>query len=513
MKTGPSPSPWADTEEDEKHSYDWDMIVIGGGSGGIAAAKEAGDLGAKVLLLDYVAPTPVGTSWGIGGTCVNVGCIPKKLMHTAAILGDHVKEFAPAYGWKIDEEKTTHDWETLREHVQQHIAGINFGYRRKDLPKHHVVYLNGMGTFVDAHTIEIVAVGRRERKFKAGTKITARRFLIAVGGRPTYPDIPGAKELGITSDDIFSLESSPGKTLVVGASYVALECAGFLTGLGYDVTVLVRSIFLRGFDQQMAQKIGKEMERRGTKFVRPAVPTKIEETEDGKKKVTWNHSLEGEASDVYDTVIFAIGRTASTAKMNLDKVGVKTNPRNGKIYHKDERTNIPHIYAVGDVLDGVLELTPSAIQAGKLLMRRLYSPSKTLMDYTNIPTTVFTPLEYGCCGLSEEEAYVKYGFDAVEIWHTNYTPLEWSMVESIPSNICYVKVVCHKRDGHDYVVGIHVAGPNAGEITQGMALAVKLHAKKEDLDNLVGIHPTSAEEFTTLDKTKRSGADPEKTAC
>lgn len=234
--------------------------------------------------------------------------------------------------------------------------------------------------------------------------MTADKIIIAVGGRPQYPGIPGDKEFGISSDDIFSMKKAPGKTLVVGASYVALECAGFLTGLGYDTTVMVRSILLRGFDQDMANRIGAYMENHGTKFIKGAVPVKLERP-DPSEKITVSYEQEGQIlTEQFDTVLFAIGRYALTKELNLDKAGVRAES-NGKIKVNDvEQTEVPHIFAIGDVIYGKLELTPVAIKAGKLLSERLFAGATAKMDYINVPTTVFTPLEYGSCGLSEEDA-------------------------------------------------------------------------------------------------------------
>jgi pyruvate/2-oxoglutarate dehydrogenase complex dihydrolipoamide dehydrogenase (E3) component len=231
----------------------------------------------KVVLYDFVKPTPIGTTWGVGGTCVNVGCIPKKLFHTAAKYGHIIKD-SHDYGWQgIDTEKLTNDWSTLQTNVGNHIRSINWGYKRSNLPEHNVKLETKYARFVDEHTLETEDV-----KGVKGT-VTARNIVIACGGRPRYPDIPGAKELGITSDDIFWRTSPPGKTLVVGASYVALECAGFLHHLGFDTTVMVRSILLRGFDQEVAEQIGADMESSGCKFVREALPTRLEKAPDGKQ--------------------------------------------------------------------------------------------------------------------------------------------------------------------------------------------------------------------------------------
>lgn len=490
--------------------YDYELLVIGGGSGGIACSKEAGlILGEKkVALLDFVKPTNHGTTWGIGGTCVNVGCIPKKLMHHAALLKESI-DYSEHYGWEnFNRKEVTMNWSTLKENVQNHIKSINWGYRRSNLPEHNVTYLNAYGSFIDNHTVEIEYANKQVKQ------ITANNIVIAVGGRPVLPDIPGG-EYAITSDDIWQLENNPGRTLVVGASYVALECAGFLKGIGCDVNVAVRSILLRGFDQQCAELIGKFMtENKGIKFFRPSSVDKIEKLENGKLRATITiHDKDNKVSHTedYDTILYAIGRYAVTKGLNLEKVGVEVNPRNGKIKTVNEQTNIPNIFALGDCIDGVLELTPSAIKAGRLLSQRLYNKSKRLMDYTNIPTTVFSPIEYGSIGYSEEDAITKFGENNIEVYHTYYTPLEWTVGER-GDNICYAKLICNKND-KERVVGFHVLGEHAAEITQGFGVAIKLGATKDDFDDTVGIHPSSAEEFTTLTITKRSGADPLKTGC
>lgn len=260
---------------DEKHNYEYDLVVIGGGSGGLAASKEAARLGRKVAVCDFVTPTPIGTTWGLGGTCVNVGCIPKKLMHQAALLGGARQESA-SFGWPETEKKESVDWAKMVEGVQNHIGSLNWGYRVA-LRDKKVKYLNEYASFVDTHTLKTV------NKKGVEKNVTAQNFIICTGGRPRYPDIPGAKEFGITSDDIFSLPYNPGKTLLVGASYISLECAGFLNGINPgSATVMVRSILLRGFDQQMANKVGAYMEEEGVNFINECVPYKLELQEEGK---------------------------------------------------------------------------------------------------------------------------------------------------------------------------------------------------------------------------------------
>jgi len=228
--------------------------------------------------------------------------------------------------------------------------------------------------------------------------------------------------------------------------------------------------------------------------------------------VTGKYKDGTEYVDEYNTVIFAIGRDACTNKIGLDKVGVELNPKNGKVVHNEaEQTNVPNIYAIGDVLDDKPELTPMAIQSGKLLARRLAGVSEVLTDYVNVCTTVFTPLEYGCCGLSEEDAIEKHGEDDVEVYHGNFWPLEWTVAHR-PENSCYCKLVCVKSQNMK-VVGLHYLGPNAGEVLQGFGIAIKMGATKDDFDMLVGIHPTTAENFTTLTISKSSGEDASATGC
>ncbi|XP_050801631.1 thioredoxin reductase 1, cytoplasmic isoform X2 [Gopherus flavomarginatus] len=448
-------------------SYDYDLIVIGGGSGGLAASKEAAKYGKKVMVLDYVTPTPQGTRW------------------------------------------VKHSWETMTEAVQNYIGSLNWGYR-VSLREKKVTYENAFGEFVGPHTIKATNNKGKEKFY------TAEKFLIATGERPRYLGVPGDKEYCITSDDLFSLPYCPGKTLVVGASYVALECAGFLAGLGLDVTVMVRSILLRGFDQEMANKIGEHMEEHGVKFVKEFVPIKVEQIEEGtpgKLKVIAQSTdgreiIEGE----YNTVLVAVGRDACTRTIGLDRVGVKINERSGKIPVSDEeQTNVPYIYAIGDVLEGKLELTPVAIQAGRLLAQRLYAGATLKCDYVNVPTTVFTPLEYGACGFSEETALEKFGEENIEVYHSYFWPLEWTL-PSRDNNKCYAKIICNIQD-NERVIGFHVLGPNAGEVTQGFSAAIKCGLTKAQLDNTIGIHPVCAEIFTTLSVTKRSGGNILQSGC
>ena len=489
--------------------YDYDFAVIGGGSGGMAAAKAAAGAGAKVVCFDFVKPSTQGTKWGLGGTCVNVGCVPKKLMHYAGLLGASMYD-AKKMGFDVAPHPA-HDWGELVQTVQNQVKQLNFGYRG-GLRSAKVEYINALASFQDPHTLAYQVRGQEETQ-----TLKARHILIATGGRPSIPDdVPGAREHAITSDDIFSLRSkaTPGKTLCVGASYIALECAGFLTEIGCDVTVAVRSILLRGFDRQCADKIGEMMKLTGTQFKMGALHSRMEKGEDGRISVTFSDGT----SDVYDTVFYAIGRYADTAGLNLEAAGISAAKENGKFQLADDTfAEQPHIHAVGDVLQGRPELTPVAIKAGEMLARRLFAGATQTMRYDLVPTTVFTPYEYGTVGLTEEEAAAQYGEENLEVYLKEWSTLEHGAVHRIkhanvgadeydqelpPSNL--MKLICLASE-NERVVGFHFVGPNAGEVTQGFALALKLGATKADFDDVVGIHPTDAEGFCDLRVTRRSG--------
>uniref|UniRef100_A0A8C5CPZ5 thioredoxin-disulfide reductase (NADPH) n=1 Tax=Gadus morhua TaxID=8049 RepID=A0A8C5CPZ5_GADMO len=474
--------------------YDYDLVVIGGGSGGLACSKEAAQLGQKVAVLDYVEPSAKGTKWGLGGTCVNVGCIPKKLMHQAALLGTAVKD-ARKYGCQIPCPTTNQN--IRKQHwkaVQNHVRSLNWGHRVQ-LKDKKVKYLNLKGSLLDEHTVRGMT--------KSGKEVGC--FFIT--------KIPGAMEHGITSDDIFWLKEAPGKTLVVGASYVALECAGFLTGIGQDTKVMVRSIALRGFDQQMAGLVTDHMQAYGTRFAWGCVPQRVDKLPSGALQVTWADTRTGkEETDSFDSVLWAVGRAPEAKALGLDKVGVEVNRETGKIVvGADESTSVSNIYAFGDIGEGRPELTPTAVKAGRLLARRLAGQSTQLMDYDNVATTVFTPLEYSCVGLSEEEAVGRHGQDAIEVYHAFYKPLEFTVAERDASQ-CYIKVVC-ERGGEQRILGLHYTGPNAGEVMQGFSLALRCGATLSHLKETVGIHPTCAEELTKVSITKRSGLDATVTGC
>ncbi|KAI1714003.1 pyridine nucleotide-disulfide oxidoreductase domain-containing protein [Ditylenchus destructor] len=468
-----------------------EIIVLGGGSGGLAAAKEAAKLGF------YYSTT---------NTTINY----------YYILAD-----AKRFGWQLPEnaEPRTHNWVKMKDAIQDHIAGLNWGYRVQ-LREKQVTYFNSYASFTGTH--EITATDKKGQQ----KKYTANKFLAAVGVRPKYPNVPGDREFSITSDDLFSLPYNPGKTLCIGASYVSLECAGFLKGIGNDVTVMVRSILLRGFDQDMAERIRKQMIGKGINFI-AGIPLNFERVqaptnkEPGLVRVTGQRAKENEDgtrgemeefTEEYNTVLIAIGREAKSEDLGLNSLGVKLSSSGKLVGRREQSVSIPHIYAIGDVLEGCPELTPVAIQAGKVLVRRLYTGNMELTEYDQVPTTVFTPLEYGCCGLTEEAALSKYGEENVVVYHNVFIPLEFTLPERKDIEHCYAKLICLKSE-EERVLGFHILTPNAGEITQGFAIALKLNAKKADFDRLIGIHPTVAEVFTSLTMVKGKDGELQTSGC
>eukprot|EP00731_Ephydatia_muelleri_P011899 Em0006g793a len=489
-------------------THDYDLIVIGGGSGGLACSKDAASFGKKVAVLDYVVPSPNGTQWGLGGTCVNVGCIPKKLMHQAALLGHSLKD-APFYGWQGVESKGF-SWEELRTAVRNHVRSLNWGHRVQ-LKEKGVDYFNAQGTFVDPHTIETTTKDGKK------TFLKSKNFVIAVGGRPKYPDhVPGALEYGITSDDVFYLEKPPGKTLVVGGSYVALECAGFLRGLGFPTTLMVRSHCLKSFDQDVAGLVVRNLEKRGVHLLTHCEPKMVAKSSQ-QLSVQWHcFDDQQDKEDQWDTVLFATGREPCVAGLALDQAGVRVDPQTKKIVvdQYDASVSMPHIFAIGDVAMGRQELTPVAVKAGKMLARRLFGGTSEVMNYHMVPTTVFTPLEFASVGLAEEKAVERHGEEAIEVYHAYYKPLEFYL-PGTDSGECYIKLVCLRDPdpSKETVLGLHMTGPSAGEMLQGFAVAMGRGMSRMDLELAVGIHPTCAEEVLKLHTTKRSGKDPAITAC
>ncbi|KAM8740481.1 thioredoxin reductase 1, cytoplasmic-like isoform 2-T2 [Acanthopagrus schlegelii] len=492
-------------------AYDYDLLVIGGGSGGLAVAKEAAGLRRKVLLLDLAAPSPRGTKRELGGSSLNTNSV-RRFLQQASLLGKAIQN-SQKYGWR-GKERASHGWRELVEAVQQQVKTRSLELK-KELKRCGVFYLNARAEIVAPHTVEVMDTNGSKRR------VTAETLVIATGDSPQYLGVPGDREYCITSEDLLSLPHPPGRTLVVGGSAEGLESAGFLFGLGLPVTVMQQHDLLQGFDQKTAQKIENHMIVSGVKFLYHCSLTKVEQTEASSKEVVSDDSAatpqqfsngglqatiiskEGQTiQEDFDTVLLAVGRKATTDDIGLECVGVQRSQDTGRILvNERDQTSVDHIYAIGSVQHGCPSTTGLSVHAGTLLARRLYRGDSTLCDYSNVPTVVLTPLEYAACGLSEEKANLTFGEANVEVYHSHYWPLEWELPGK-NKNSCYVKVICHIPD-HERVVGLHVMGPSAGDIVQGFAAAMKCGLTKEQLDATVGIHPGSAQVLTSLTQTQR----------
>ncbi|XP_047431294.1 thioredoxin reductase 1, cytoplasmic-like isoform X3 [Mugil cephalus] len=484
--------------------YDYDLLVIGGGSGGLAVAKEAAGFMKKVLFLDLLAPSPRGAE---RGSCSDIDSI-RKFLQQASLLRQAIQD-SQKYGWRFKQE-VLHDWSELVQAVQGQVRSASLELKR-ELRSCGVSHLNAHGRIVAPRTVEVTDVDGRKRR------LTAETLVVATGTTPQCLCIPGETEYCITSKDLLSLPRPPGRTLVVGGSAEGLECAGFLSGLGLPVTVALTPDLLPGFDQKTARKIENHMIVAGVDFLYRCSLSKVEQTKDatsagdsaaapqqgreGTLRVTVI-SKEGQTLQKdFDTVLVAVGRKACTSDIGLESVGVQR-CRDGRILvNERDQTSVDHIYAIGSVQHGRRSATGLSVHAGKLLARRLYGGGSVLCDYTCVPTVVLTPLEYAACGLSEEKAKLTFGEANVEAYHSHYWPLEW-ILPARNKNSCYVKVVCHIPD-HERVVGLHIMGPNAGDILQGFAAAMKCGLTKQQLDATVGIHPGSAQVLTSLTQTQR----------
>ncbi|KAH9251811.1 hypothetical protein BASA81_010254 [Batrachochytrium salamandrivorans] len=490
-----------------------DVLVVGGGSGGLACAQAASRLGQSVVLCDYVRPSDhTGTVWGLGGTCVNVGCVPKKLFHRAGYFGQCLQDGElAAFGFEQSTGGAA-DWTTLRTMVQNHVKMLNFTYR-SSLPP-NCQYINSSVQF---HGNEGVRINNNATKLEV-----KKAIVIAVGGRPIFPPIPGA-ELGISSDDVFSLNESPGRTLVVGSSYIGLETASFLNAIGLDTTLLVRSRPLRGipgFDSDCADKLLSQISdklqvKRGTELVGLA-------TGDGGKQIRAAFA-DGSMEQDYDTVLFATGRLPEVSgRLGQLPSSIKVNPSSGKI-QVDPNTfvaagagsEMPTVYAIGDCAEtGSPELTPVAIRQGELVARHVANLPRSTRQWDSlhmVPSTVFSlPSEYSRAGMSEQEAVHKFGADDVEVYQREWEPLETGAAHvnsSSGTGRAYCKLVAIKSQ-HERVVGLHLITPTSSEAIHGLALSLALGATKDDFDSRVlGIHPTDGEALLDMTVTKASQQD------
>ena len=448
-------------------SKHYDYIAIGGGSGGIASMNRAAMYGQKCALIEGKE---------LGGTCVNVGCVPKKVMWHAAQISEAIRAYGPDYGF--DTTINDFNWKKLIESRTAYIDRIHQSYDRV-LGNNKVDVIKGFARFVDAHTVEV-----------NGEIYTADHILIATGGRPVIPAIPGA-EYGMTSDGFFELEALPKRVAVVGAGYIAVELAGVLNGLGSEAHLFVRKHApLRAFDPLIVETLVEVMNAEGPTLHTESIPKEVVKNADGSLTL----KLENGHEQTVDALIWAIGREPMTDNLNIEAAGVELNAKGYIKVDKYQNTNVAGVYAVGDNT-GAVELTPVAVAAGRRLSERLFNnkPDEHL-DYTNVPTVVFSHPPIGTVGLTEPEAIEKYGEDAVKCYKSSFT----AMYTAVTSHRqpCRMKLVCVGKE--EKIVGIHGIGFGMDEMLQGFAVALKMGATKKDFDNTVAIHPTAAEEFVTM---------------
>ena len=449
-------------------SRHFNYLAIGGGSGGIASANRAAMRGASSAVIEAKA---------VGGTCVNVGCVPKKVMWYGAHIAEALK-YSRDYGFDITQNNFS--WATLVKNREAYIQRIHASYH-KGFASNNVEFIKGFATFIDANTVEV-----------NGERITADHITIAVGGRPTRPDIPGS-EHGIDSDGFFALTEQPKKALVIGAGYIAVELAGVLHALGTDTHLLVRGDRpLRNFDTDITDMLLERMAQDKFNLQKNTNVSKVEKAADGTLTV---HTENGASFSNVDCLIWAIGREPATDKLNLSAAGVTTDKAGYIRTDKFQNTNIKGIYAVGDIT-GEAQLTPVAIKAGRLLAERLFNKAmpNAYMDYSLIPTVVFSHPTIGTIGLTEDEARKQYGDDKIKVYRSNFAAMYNAITEY--RALSRFKLIC--VGDNEQVVGMHGIGEGMDEILQGFAVAMKMGATKADFDATVALHPTSAEEFVTL---------------
>ncbi|MCT8344557.1 MULTISPECIES: glutathione-disulfide reductase [Photorhabdus] len=448
-------------------SKHYDYIAIGGGSGGIASINRAAMYGQKCALIEAKA---------LGGTCVNVGCVPKKVMWHAAQIAESIHQYGPDYGF--DTTINRFNWKTLIASRTAYIDRIHQSYGR-GLGNNKVDVIQGFAHFVDAHTVEV-----------NGEKITADHILIATGGRPVRPDIPGS-EYGIDSDGFFALEEMPKRVAVVGAGYIAVEIAGVLHALGSETHLFVRQHApLRSFDPMIVETLLEVINTEGPTLHTESVPKSVSKNADGSLTL----QLQNGKEQTVDTLIWAIGREPATDNLNLSVAGVELNEKGYIRVDEYQNTNVKGIYAVGDNT-GAVELTPVAVAAGRRLSERLFNnkPEEHL-DYTNIPTVVFSHPPIGTVGLTEPQAKAQFGEEQVKTYQSSFTAMYTAVTQH--RQPCRMKLVCVGPE--EKIVGIHGIGFGMDEMLQGFAVALKMGATKKDFDNTVAIHPTAAEEFVTM---------------
>ena len=444
----------------------FDLIAIGGGSGGIASANRAAEYGAKVAVIEESY---------LGGTCVNLGCVPKKVTWYASRVNDAIHRYGPGYGFKAKEVEF--DYSEFLKARDGYVERSRSGYDSR-FEKNNVEVFNGHAKFVSEHEVEV-----------NGEIIYGEQIIIATGGRPLLPEVKGV-ELVDNSDDFFAWDTLPESVAVIGAGYIAVELAGVLHGLGVDSHLVVRHDRpLRKFDEMITDALVEAMEQNG-----PTLMTQTSFDEYRKKGNQIECYQEGELKLTVDRVIMAIGRVANTENLGLENINIHTEVDCTISVNEEHQTAIPHIYAIGDVIDKV-DLTPVAIRAGRQVAEYLFNDAKTsAIDYTNIPTVVFSHPAIGTIGLTEKEAIEAYGEKDIKVYRNKFFSMYASA--SWHREPCYFKLVCQGPE--ETVIGLHGIGEGVDEMIQGFGVAMKMKATKEQFDSVIAIHPTGAEEFVTM---------------
>eukprot|EP00815_Leptocylindrus_aporus_P000567 CAMPEP_0116068886 /NCGR_PEP_ID=MMETSP0322-20121206/11936_1 /TAXON_ID=163516 /ORGANISM="Leptocylindrus danicus var. apora, Strain B651" /LENGTH=555 /DNA_ID=CAMNT_0003556099 /DNA_START=79 /DNA_END=1746 /DNA_ORIENTATION=- len=472
----------AAADNEGSSEYDFDYLVIGAGSGGIASARRAATYGAKVGVVEKSR---------LGGTCVNVGCVPKKVMWNAASIAEVIHDMKH-YGF-TGEDGVEFDWGNIKESRDKYILRLNGIYER-NMANSGVESILGTASLVGDGKVKVIPEGGGEEK-----EYSAKNILIAVGGYPTFPEGDGIKENSMSSDGFFELESLPKKAVVVGAGYIAVELAGVLQALGTDVSLVVRKgKALREFDEMIADTLDNEMQRQGIDIFRNTDGLKkITVDDNGLKSVTLQN---GEVIEECDAIIMATGRSPLVEPLNLPGAGVEQNDKGYIVVNEYSETNVDGVFAVGDVC-GNVELTPMAIAAGRRLADRLFGGPEfknAKVSYENVPTVVFSHPPIGTIGMTEAQAIVKYGEDNIKIYRSKFANLYYGpwQVEPDDKPKTAMKLICAGEE--ELVVGLHVIGMGADEMLQGFGIAMKMGATKADFDSCVAIHPTASEEFVTM---------------
>ena len=446
---------------------DYDIIAIGGGSGGSATMNRAAMHGAKAAVIEGNI---------IGGTCVNVGCVPKKVMWYGAQVSETLKNYAADYGYTIGE--TSFDFKTLRKNREAYIERSRQAFSN-NFNRNGVDYIEGYARFVDKNTVEV-----------NGEHIRAKHIVIATGSYAFIPNVPGS-ELGGTSDDVFAWEELPESVSIIGAGYIAVELAGVLHALGVKTDLFVRKGGpLRGFDQGIVEVLVEEMKKNGQPLHTHKVPQKLEKLNNGDIQI---HFEDG-TTHTSQKVIWAVGRKANVSQLNLEAAGVALNERGFIQVDEYQNTTTPGIYALGDV-SGEKELTPVAVKAGRTLSERLFNgKTDAKMDYELIPTVVFSHPAIGSIGLSQEQAEAKYGAENIKVYESNFA----GMYSAITVHRQMTKLKLITLGEEEKIIGLHGIGEGVDEMIQGFAVALKMGATKADFDATVAIHPTASEEFVTM---------------